>query len=409
MRRTLAALIAALVLITVVYGYTMTRRERLYRQNIIDGELAMGRGDTFAALSAFSDAIALKPDSMLGYLKRGEVRYRRGELDAAADDLSTASSHDAAATRAYELRGDVDIARQLPGRAAEHYAQYIRLDDRSPRLLYKLGLARLLAGSTAAAADALSRAVTLDQRLTEAHYLLGVCLRELRRPADAHRALERAIALTPSSIAAREQLADLHGAEGNLAGRIRQLEALFRADARPGRQSALAAAYAQDGQITRAVRLLGNAAERYPDRAEVYIALGTIWLEVARRGGDRVALGKAVEALQHAASMEPTSATFALLGEARALSGDMPLAERTLQQATQNLPVEPATFLRLANASERTGRPAAARAALLDYYALFEPSDDRATEAARRIADFSARLGDRRAAVMWRARAAGKR
>jgi tetratricopeptide (TPR) repeat protein len=409
MRRTLAALLGLLVLVAAAYGYTMTRHERLYRQNIVEGELAMGRGDTFAALSAFSDAITLKPDSMLGYLKRGEVRYRRGELDAAAEDLSAASAHDGAATRAYELRGDVDVARQLPDRAAEHYAHYVRLDDRSPRVLYKLGLARMLAGQTAEAAEALSRAVSLDNRLTDAYYLLGVCLRELRRPADAHRSLERAIALSPASIAAREQLADFFAASGNRQGRIQQLEWLLRGDPKPGRQIALAGAYAQDGQITRAVRLLGSAAERYPDHAETYVALGRIWLEVARPGNDRVALGKAIEALQHAASMEPTSEAIGLLGEARALASDLPLAERTLQQATQKLPADRATFLHLANAAERTGHAAVARAALLDYYALLDPADRRAAETARRIADLSARLGDRRASVIWQARSGDRK
>jgi predicted Zn-dependent protease len=157
------------------------------------------------------------------------------------------------------------------------------------------------------------------------------------------------------------------------------------------------------------VRLLGSAAERYPDHAETYVALGRIWLEVARPGNDRVALGKAIEALQHAASMEPTSEAIGLLGEARALASDLPLAERTLQQATQKLPADRATFLHLANAAERTGHAAVARAALLDYYALLDPADRRAADTARRIADLSARLGDRRASVIWQARSGDRK
>ena len=182
MKRTLAGLLLLVGLSTLAYGYTMTRRERLYRQSILRGELAMGRGDTFTALSAFSDAIRLKPDSMLGYLKRGEARHQRGELDAAADDLAAASAQDPTATRALELRGDVDLARHLPERATEHYASCVKLDDRSPGVLYKLGLAQMLAGRHTEAADALTRAVALDNRLTEGHYLLGICLRELQRP-----------------------------------------------------------------------------------------------------------------------------------------------------------------------------------------------------------------------------------
>ena len=394
MKRTLAALLLLAVLATLAYGYAMTRRERLYRQSILRGELAMGRGDTFTAVAAFTDAIALKPDSMLGYLKRGEARFQRAELDAAAGDLADASAHDATATRALELRGDVDLARQLPERAIEHYASYVKLDDRSPGVLYKLGLVRLLAGRVAEAADALTRAVALDNRLAEAHYLLGIALRELQRPLDAQRALERAVTLSPSSISARDQLADLYAAAGNRPALIRQLDALLEADPRPGRQIALAAAYAQANQFSRAVRLLGNAVERFPDRADTYVALGRLWLDSARVSEDRIALGKAIEALQHAASLEPTSTALSLLGDARLASSDLTLAERTLQEATQRLPVERTSFLRLADVAERVGHIRVARTALVDYYSLLDPADRKAADTARRIGELSARLGE---------------
>ena len=404
MKRTLAGLLLLALVSTLVYGYTMTRRERLYRQSILRGELAMGRGDTFTAVSAFGEAIDLKPDSMLGYLKRGEARHQRGELEAAADDLAAATSRDPTATRALELRGDVDLARQLPERAAEHYATCVKLDDRSPGVLYKLGLAQVLAGRPRDAADALTRAVALDDRLTEGHYLLGMCLRELQRPAEAQRALERAVALAPSSIAVREQLAELYAAAGNRAGLIRQLTSLFETDPRASRQIALAAAYAQANQPSRALRLLANAIERFPDHADYYVTLGRIWLATARADQDPVALGKAIGALQHAASIEPTGEALALLGDARVDANDLPLAEQTLQQATQKPPVDRTTFLRLADAAERLGHTRDARAALVDYYSLLDPQDRKALETARRIADLSNQLGESRAAAEWGAR-----
>jgi tetratricopeptide (TPR) repeat protein len=404
MKRTLAGLLLLALLSTLVYGYTMTRRERLYRQSILRGELAMGRGDTFTAVAAFTEAIGLKPESMLGYLKRGEARHQRGELEAAADDLAAATTHDPTATRALELRGDVDLARQLPERATEHYATCVKLDDRWPGVLYKLGLAQMLAGRPKEAADALTRAVALDDRLTEGYYLLGMCLREMRRPAEAQRALERAVTLDPSSIAVREQLAELYAATGNRAGLIRQRTALFETDPRASRQIALAAAYAQANQPSRALRLLTNAIERFPDHADSYVALGRIWLATARADQDPVALGKAIEALQHATSMEPTGEALALLGEAHVDASELRLAEQTLQQATQKPPVDRATFLHLAEAAERLGHTRDARAALLDYYSLLDPQDRKALETARRIADLSNQLGESAAAAAWEER-----
>ncbi len=405
MKRAAVVVALALAVITVLYGYSVTRRERLYRRAVLQGELALARGDACGALSHFDEAIVLKPEAMLGYLKRGEAHFRRGELDAAAGDFATASARDATATRALELRGDVELARQQPQRAAEHFAAFVQLDDRAPRVLYKLGLAKLTVGRPAEAADALTRAVALDGRLADAYYLLGTSLRELQRPRDAQRALEKAVSLAPGLVPAREQLADVYGASGNRTGRIRQLEALFDADPRPGRQLALALAYADANQTTRAVRLLGHATERYPDHAETYVALGRLWFEEAR-GGDRIALGKALEALQHGASMEPTGKALGLLGEVRLASAPPALAETTLRQAIDKLPADRSTFLHLADAAARAGHPAEARTALLDYHSLSSESDRRLPEVARRIADLSVRLDDPSAAKTWYATAA---
>ena len=407
MKRVVAVLALVGVVAVILYGYTMTRRERLYRRAVLEGELALARGDAFGAISHFGEAIGFKPDAMLGYLKRGEAHFRRGELEDAARDFATASQRDPAATRALELRGDLELARSRPREAAEHYAAFVRLDDRAPRILYKLGLANILMGQPAAATEVLNRSVGLDPRLADAHYLLGMCLRDLQRPRDAQRALERAVSLAPSLLPAREQLADLYASSGNRSGRIRQLEALFDADPRPGRQLALARAYADANQTARAVRLLGHATERYPDHAETYVALGRVWLEEAR-GGDAIALGKALEALEHAVSMEPTSRALGLLGEARLFAADPNLAIVSLQQAAGKLPANRATFLDLADAANRAGRLAEARDALLDYFSLSSPSDRRRSDIAERIGELSLRLNDTPAARAWYSTAASQ-
>ena len=75
---------------------------------------------------------------MVGYLKRGEAYRRRGELEAALKDLRRAADIDPGAPRALELLGDVNYSLLRYGRAADSYGAYIRLDDRSPRVLYKL-------------------------------------------------------------------------------------------------------------------------------------------------------------------------------------------------------------------------------------------------------------------------------
>ena len=83
---------------------------------------------------------------MLGYLKRGEAYRQYGELETALKDLRTASRLDPSATRPLELLGDVEQSLGRYDRATTRYEQYIRIDDRSPRVLYKLALSQASRG-----------------------------------------------------------------------------------------------------------------------------------------------------------------------------------------------------------------------------------------------------------------------
>ena len=374
MKRLILALGILLAVMTVAYGYTVTRRERQYRQLVAEGDIALVRGDLGKAVAIFSEAITLKPESMVGYLKRGDAHRRRRDPEAAATDLEKAQTLNPTEPRVLELLGDVATSRHLHDRAAEYYGAYIGLDDR-PRVLYKLGLARHLAGRQKEAVDALRQAVRLDSRFAEAHYLLGICLRDLKALQGAQAAFDRAVAVSPNLLGAREQLAEVHGLLGRRPDRIKQLEALLLADPSPGRQVELAVAYADAGQVTRAIRALGGVADLYPSYPGTYLALGRLWLDIAESGDDYVALGKALEALQQAVSMEASSASLSLLGQARLIAGDPSAAERTLRQATETIPAEPSSFLHLASAADRTGHVEIARRALLDYQALTGASD----------------------------------
>jgi hypothetical protein len=77
MKRPVVVAVAAVALITaVVLVWVDARREREFRRLIAVGDAALASGQTFDAIEAFSGALALKPDSMLASLKRGDT-YRR--------------------------------------------------------------------------------------------------------------------------------------------------------------------------------------------------------------------------------------------------------------------------------------------------------------------------------------------
>lgn len=375
--------VAALVVGVVLASYSV-RQEREFQRLIAAGDAALAQDQTFVAIEAFSGALALKRDSMLANLKRGDSYRRRGELTAALRDLREAAALDPSAPLPVELLGDVNVGMARYERAAEHYRAFIALDDRAPRVFYKLALTYYRNGRAAMAIEPLRQAVAIDGRFAEAHYLLGLCLRDRRQGEEALGALTRAVEVNPTFTAAREELADLYFATGRSQPAIEQLEALAALEpARAERLVSVGLAYARLGRTDTAILTLGRAAERYPEEPAVYTALGRVWLETAERRNDRVALSKAVEALQPStAGSGASSEALMLYGRALFLSGQMDAAERALQQAVARQPVEPLAFRYLADSAERLGHIAQAHDALTHYVALVDEDDlDPATPA----------------------------
>ncbi len=391
-----------------VYGYLVTRSENRHRDLIRRGDAAMAAGDLSTAIEAFSGAITIKSDSMIGYLMRGDAYRRRNELEAALRDLRQAAEIDPGAPRPRELLGDVNYARHRFPPAADHYQAYVDLDDRSPRVLYKLALARYRAGQPTLGIEALQKAVAIDEGFAEAYYLMGLCQRDAQRPSDALVSLRKAIVLAPALTQAREELADLYGRLGRTEEWITQLEALRALDPNPARDVTLGLAYSKAGQSDRAVIMLRHAAGRHPTYRHTFVALGRVWLETAQARSNRVDLSKALEALETAVDEEDTSEAYLLFGRALLLASDAEPAERMLRQATERLPADPLAFYYLADAAERRAHFAVARQALLDYIALAgeDPDVRRSAALAVRVGDLSMRIDDFALAATWYERAA---
>jgi tetratricopeptide (TPR) repeat protein len=395
-KRAIAAVLLLAGCLALAYGVLVTRRENSRRDLMQKGDAAVAGGDLSGAIEAFSGAIALKPDSMVGYLKRGDAYRRRDELEAALRDLRRAVELDPGAPRPRELLGDVNYARHRFIPAIEHYQAYVDLDDRSPRVLYKLGLARYRAGQPALGIDALKKAIAIDDRFAEAYYLLGLCQRDVQKTNDALVSLHRALALAPAMIQAREELAYLYGRLGRSDEWIAQLDALRALDPNAERDVALGLAYSRAGQSDRAVITLRSATERHPEHRHTLVAIGRVWLETAQARNDRIELNKALEALEKAVAIEATSEALTLYGRALLLASDNELAERMLLQATQKLPAESLAFYYLGDAAARRGHYDVARQALLDYLGLEgeDPDARRRSQLATRIADLSMRVSD---------------
>jgi tetratricopeptide (TPR) repeat protein len=409
MKRAAAGLLVlTLTLVASILAYLSVDREREYRELIAEGETSLRDGQTSGAIEAYSGAIALRPDSMLAHLRRGETYRRRGDFDAAARDLRRAADLDPSATRPLDELAEVFYRRQWFSQAAETYEARLRLDDQSIDVYYKLALARLRSSNLPGAIEAVTRVLAQHDSDADAHYLLGLCLREQGRTAEAARAFERTVALAPGMIPAREELSDAYATLGRGADQIEQLQAMAALDrTRIERQLAVSLAHARAGHGELAVLTLGNAIERTPNQPILYGALGRVWLDMADTRAD--ALSKALEALERAAASDSaTSEVLTLYGRALLKTDQALAAERVLQRATRNFPVDPAAFLEYAEAAERENHLGAARQALVDYGALVVRAPDEPSRDAR-VGRLSLRLNEPRVAVVWLRRAANAR
>ena len=381
-------------------------RDREYRRLIVQGDEALGRGQTFVAIEAYSGAIALKRDSMLAYLKRGEAHQRRGDapetLAAALRDLRTAAHLDPGATRTLEKLGDVNVDLRRFANAAENYEAYLRIDDHAAPILYKLALASRADGRLTRAISALQHAIKLNPNFHEAHYVLGLCFKDREELAEARAAFERARAISPAFIPAREELAELHRLQQQTRAEIEQLGALYALDPnKPERLIDLGRAYLRTGNRDLAVMTLGRAAENFKDYPGVYVALGQVWLDAAEERGEPTDVRKALEALGPIA-LQPgaTSETLGMYGRALMLASRYQEAAAVLKQAAERFPIDPEVLPHFASVAQRLGRLDEARQALVRYSILVDEDRDEAVRAAK-IADLSMQLNDAASAVSW--------
>ena len=408
MKKAIAGLIVlAGLAATAIFAGGAVERDREYRSLIDDGDQALGRGQSFVAIEAYSEAIKLKPDSMLAYLKRGETYRRRGDtteiLTAALRDLKTAAALNPSATRILETLGDVNMQLRRFENAAEHYEAYIRIDNHPAPIFYKLGLALRGHGQVERAISALQDAIKRDPNLHEAHYVLGLCLRDRGQLREARTAFERAIVLSPAFIPAREELAEVHQLQQHTREEIEQLNALYALDPnKPERLIALGMAYLRTGNRDNAVMTLGRAAESFKEYPGVYAALGQVWLEAAEDRGDSSDLRKALEALEQVATQSTASSeTLGMYGRALMLAGRHAEAETILREASQRFPTDPDVLPHFASVAQRLGHLDEARRALARYSALVDEDHREEAMHAARIGDLSMQLNDAPAAAAW--------
>jgi len=406
--------VAGLVALAVASALVVQQvnRDQQFRALMASGDEALATGNTYTAIEAYSGAVALRTDSMVAHLRRGQAyQAQRQQDEAVRDYLEAARQQPGAAdpllklAELYDGRGDTAQAAEWYGRASE-------VDGQNPTLLYRLALARYRAGQPATALDALRRALVLEPGFDEAHYLLGLALRDTQDVAGAMAALERAIQANPSLTAAREELADVYRAQGRFADEMAQLTALASGDARGVRDVAIGLAEARQGQFDIALTTLTTARARYPADSQVALALGRVHLMRAeattdaarRKSAAQDALALLEDALGGSARR---SEGLALYGRALHLTGDLTGAERILRGAVATTPFDREAFLYLADAAEALGQYDEAREWLSRFDAIEGDTASPAVRSARgrRLGGLTLAAGDPARALPYLERA----
>ncbi len=384
-------------------------RNRNYRSLLAEGDQAMADGNAFAAIAAYSGALALRQDSVAAHIRRGQAFRDQHSTAEAMHDWSDAARLAPRSTLPNELLGDLYSAQGDDARAASYYEKCVQLDAQDATREYKLGLARYRAGSPSAAVAPLRRAVELNDNFGEAHYLLGLVLRDTQAmPQEAITAIEQAIRVAPSLTAAREELADLYRAAGRPVDELTQLQSLASLDPQTSRDIAIGLAQARQGQFDGAIATLADAAAHDPNDSQVQLALGRVYLSRAERVLDRQTVTLALDALERAlGGTARRSEGLTLLGRALYLSNDYAGAERILREAVATSPLIVDAFGYLADACERQGHFDDAREALSRLDALEGDTALPSVRAARarRVGGLALKTGDVPSARLYLQRA----
>ena len=396
----LAILVVLAAIAAGAVGIQRLYADRQFRGLLAAGEQALAGGDTKVAIESFSGALALRPSSMVAYLRRGEAYRKQGESEDAARDWRQAAKLAPDAPQPFIALGDLYDGQGKFAEAAEWYGQADeRLKGQDPALLYRLALARFKTGAPGRALKPLTDAVAKNEASADARYLLGLVQRDLGYLDGSIASLEAAIEIDPRFIAAREELADAYRAANRPVDELKQLQELAKLDPQSGRRVAIGLAEAEHGQLDSALGTLTRVHEGNPTDARLLLAIGRVHLARAERSQSPTdpAIGRALDMIERAiGGSAPRSESLALYGRALFVSGRHADAERVLREAVSTSPVDPEAFEFLADAAESLRHDLVARDALMNLDVLqgdLATAETRARRA-KRIGELSLRAGD---------------
>ncbi len=170
----------------------------------------------------------------------------------------------------------------------------------------------------------------------------GAIFRAIGRTDNAESDLLQAMSLRPESNEMRSTLIELYLDNGESSKALNLLnEETDRRPQDPMSYLQLADVHRLQGRNDKAIESVGLALELDPNIPRAYLRLGELWLDEGLRRGDRVAMEKAVAALESVAKMDPNDGRAALaLGRAFIAMGEEERGFTELQRAAEATPIQ---------------------------------------------------------------------
>lgn len=252
------------------------------------------------------------PQVAQGHYARGKSLYDRGELDQALAELTAAIEADGNYAPALTCLGDVHRRKGNLPQARTSYRRACQIDRHAFRPHYNLGVVcqRLAdqADTTDQADDFLReavcsylRAVAIRPESFDSHLNLGVCYYQLGQLTLARQYTQDAANLSPGETAARNNLAMICQANGQLDQAIRIYTESLELDAAQGDVlMKLGALHAATGNVSHGLGLLEESIRYLPDSPEPFVQIGRASFKARQ-------LNQAIAAYQKALQLDPYS------------------------------------------------------------------------------------------------------
>lgn len=175
------------------------------------------------AIRDYSEAIRMKPSSVLAHYERGGLFVITGEFDKALEDLNLAIRLDPQNHASWEMRGHAYLGQQMPASAISDYTRALQLEPDIVRVIKARGQAYYQKRDYTNAIIDFTKALTISTTDPEVYHGRGAAYVMVGMTNEALADLSETIRLNPKAVGSLLQRAKLYESAGLYTNAVRDL------------------------------------------------------------------------------------------------------------------------------------------------------------------------------------------